>query len=256
MIEYSHSETCYFLKSLHNECRSLIALTIKMEPRTNFFFFFLTLSPPYQLGDRWVAVAPCTGDTPLTWARMGGWKDASWAGKWKCMSSVEKERKEIYHKNMKKKYHKSSYWARKLLEIKSQCREIILKQLWHQEKDRKRKRKRLWHLTRSQCTWASQTEQKGKKKALSNFDETAKENKPPGVERRGKNVKRNNTHIWVIVYIWDQVVNESLQGPGHKVVVMIIEAGIAFLLGLIQVLVVAVGAQLPRKRWCLRHAVL
>lgn len=50
--------------------------------------------------------------------------------------------------------------------------------------------------------------------------------------------------------------NEGLQGPGHQVVVMVIEAGVAFLLGLVQVLVVAAGVQLPRERWCLRHVVL
>lgn len=50
--------------------------------------------------------------------------------------------------------------------------------------------------------------------------------------------------------------NEGLQGPGHQVVVMIKKAGIAFLLGLVQVLVVAARVQLPRERWCLRHVVL
>lgn len=50
--------------------------------------------------------------------------------------------------------------------------------------------------------------------------------------------------------------DEGLQGSGRQVVVMVIEAGVAFLLGLVQVLVVAAGVQLPRKRWCLRHVVL
>lgn len=68
--------------------------------------------------------------------------------------------------------------------------------------------------------------------------------------------KRTDTHVWVIVYSWDQVVNEGLQGPGHQVVVMIKEAGVALLLGLVQVLVVAAGVQLPRERRCLRHVVL
>lgn len=77
-------------------------------------------------------------------------------------------------------------------------------------------------------------------------------------QRQQKRVKckRTNTHIWVIVYSWDQVVNEGLQGPGHQVVVMIKEAGITLLLGLVQVLVVAAGVQLPREGWCLRHVVL
>lgn len=68
--------------------------------------------------------------------------------------------------------------------------------------------------------------------------------------------KRTNTHIWIIVNSWDQVVNEGLQGPRHQVVVMIKEARVALLLGLVQVLVVAAGVQLPREGWCLRHDVL
>lgn len=50
--------------------------------------------------------------------------------------------------------------------------------------------------------------------------------------------------------------NEGLQGPRHQVVVMIKEAGVALLFGLVQVLVVAAGVQLPREWWCLRHVVL
>lgn len=67
---------------------------------------------------------------------------------------------------------------------------------------------------------------------------------------------RLNTHIWIIIYSWDQVVDEGLQGPRHQVVVMVIEAWVALFLGLVQVLVVAAGVQLPRERWCLRHVVL
>lgn len=52
------------------------------------------------------------------------------------------------------------------------------------------------------------------------------------------------------------MVNEGLQGPGYQVVVMIKEARVALLLGLVQVLVVAASVQLPCKRWCLRHVVL
>lgn len=58
-------------------------------------------------------------------------------------------------------------------------------------------------------------------------------------------MEKTNTYVWVIVYSWEQMVNEGLQGPGHQVVVMIIKAGVAFLLGLVQVLVVAAGVQLP-----------
>lgn len=50
--------------------------------------------------------------------------------------------------------------------------------------------------------------------------------------------------------------NKGLQGPRHQVVVMIKEARVALLLGLVQVLVVAAGVQLPREGWCLRHVVL
>lgn len=64
------------------------------------------------------------------------------------------------------------------------------------------------------------------------------------------------THVWVIVHRRDEVVNEGLQGPRHQVVVMEIEAGVAVLLGLVQVLVVTSGAQLALERWCLRHVVL
>lgn len=69
-------------------------------------------------------------------------------------------------------------------------------------------------------------------------------------------MRRTNTHIWIIVDGWDQVVDEGLQGPGHQVVVMVEEAGVALLLGLVQVLVVAAAVELPRERWCLRHVVL
>lgn len=88
------------------------------------------------------------------------------------------------------------------------------------------------------------------KKTPPYFDETIEKYTSTG------NMKDLNTHIWIIVYCWDQVVNEGLQGPGHQVVVMIKEAGVALLLGLVQVLVVAAGVQLPRERWCLRHVVL
>ena len=71
----------------------------------------------------------------------------------------------------------------------------------------------------------------------------------------GKQRNTNHTHIWIVVYSRDQVVNEGLQGPGRQVVVMVIESGVALLLGLVQVLVVA-GVQLPRERWSLRHVVL
>lgn len=50
--------------------------------------------------------------------------------------------------------------------------------------------------------------------------------------------------------------DEGLQGAGHQVVVMVKEAGVAVLLALVQVLVVAAGVQLPRERRCLRHVVL
>lgn len=75
---------------------------------------------------------------------------------------------------------------------------------------------------------------------------------------KGKQVKckRTNTHIWIIVRSGDQVVDEGLQGPGHQVVVMVVEAGVALLLGLVQVLVVAAGVQLPGERRRLRHVVL
>lgn len=88
------------------------------------------------------------------------------------------------------------------------------------------------------------------------FDESAKGKETTRDKKKKVKCKRTNTHIWIIVYIWDQVVNEGLQGPGHQVVVMVIEARVAFLLGLVQVLVVAAGVQLPRKRWSLRHVVL
>lgn len=63
-------------------------------------------------------------------------------------------------------------------------------------------------------------------------------------------------YIWIIVDSWDQVMNEGLQGARHQVVVMIKEAGIALLLVLVQVLVVAAGVQLPCEWWRLRHFVL
>lgn len=50
--------------------------------------------------------------------------------------------------------------------------------------------------------------------------------------------------------------NEGLQGPRRQVVVMVIEAGVAFLLGLVQVLVVDARVQLPREGWSLRHVAL
>lgn len=60
----------------------------------------------------------------------------------------------------------------------------------------------------------------------------------------------------MIVPSWDQVVNEGLQRPGHQVVIIIIKAGVAFLLGLVQVFVIAATVQLPCEWWCLRHRVL
>lgn len=63
------------------------------------------------------------------------------------------------------------------------------------------------------------------------------------------------THIWIIVHSRDQMVNEGLQGPGHQGVVMVVEPGVALVLALVQVLVVAAGV-LPRQRRCLRHVVL
>lgn len=65
-----------------------------------------------------------------------------------------------------------------------------------------------------------------------------------------------HTHIWIIVYSGDQVVNKGLQGARHQAVVMVEEAGVALLLGLVQVLVVAAGVQLTRQRRRLRHVVL
>lgn len=37
------------------------------------------------------------------------------------------------------------------------------------------------------------------------------------------------------------MVNKGLQGPGHQVVVMVVEPGVALILGLVQILVVAAG---------------
>lgn len=61
----------------------------------------------------------------------------------------------------------------------------------------------------------------------------------------------NNTHIWIIVHGGDQVMDEGLQGPGRQVVVVVVEAGVALLLGLVQILVVAAG-----EGRSLRHVVL
>lgn len=65
-----------------------------------------------------------------------------------------------------------------------------------------------------------------------------------------------STHVRIIVHSWHQVVNEGLQGAGHQVAAMVIEAGVALLLGLVQIVVVATSVQLPLERWCLRHVVL
>lgn len=51
------------------------------------------------------------------------------------------------------------------------------------------------------------------------------------------------------------MVNKGLQGPGHQVVVMVVEPGVALILGLVQILIVAAGV-LTRQWRCLRHVVL
>jgi len=64
------------------------------------------------------------------------------------------------------------------------------------------------------------------------------------------------THIRIVRHCRDQVLNKCLQGPRHQGVVMVIQAFVVFLLGLINILVVSIGPIHHWKGWRLRHFVL
>lgn len=64
------------------------------------------------------------------------------------------------------------------------------------------------------------------------------------------------THIRVVRHCRDQVLNKSLQGPRHQVVVMVIQAFVVLFLGLIDILVISIRPIHHWKGWSLRHFVL
>lgn len=233
---------------------------------------YYLLSIPCQLGDRWVAVAPCTSDTLLTWVHMGVWRGESWAGRWRCTSSVETYKKanhgdkQLIHVEKGLNHTKTKVLAERdtstLQNIsRSEKSELKLLNPWCEKSKRtckverrrqKPQRKKKVTLALSRFSKHQRFSERTNRKDLLTLVKLQSKRNHPGWFR-GKNT-HVNTHIWIIVHSRDQVVNEGLQGPRNQVVVMIEEAGVALLFGLVQV--VAAGVQLPRERWCLRHVVL
>lgn len=159
---------------------------------------------------------------------MGGWRDESWAGMWRCMSSVEINGKK-FTPNAKLCWttvHLSLNIGFKTTPI------LSWREKYRNKTGYKNKSTNTWQFLRFSCLL-----QWNKNKIT-------------------MDIKQNNTHIWIIIHSRDQVVNQGLQGPRHQVVVMIIEARVSFLFGLVQVLIVAAGVQLPCEWWRLRHVVL